>query len=823
MKTELNALDSPQVDVLVMVPISPTAERDMRIMRQSVEMWEAGIDYMADEMDLGWLADGMDFHVFVQYIDPTGTSDEFSTYPIVDPEIVVIATNPVGGAGIGIDPIDTLHEIGLIEEDAVPCHGIQNPFDFEAWENLPGFDDHHEMRTGTYVEDCGGAGGNLCFAINGAIDPAPDVTDIFSLFDLVSHEFGHCLTAGHVGDGTDGPWGPVPTNDIMAYSADPPGLNKCVSSLDVEAIAITMSGYLDVNDDGAVDGDDKLGANDPGDGSILDPNFQVQNPRDHVYASSTGSPADCPQPDLGVIPGPRTQWTPTPVNITEPVLTVTSPQDGDASADGEFHVTGTVEHQRITRDPTTTTGAFDDADDDASTPLTEILSVDVEATGTHVDATMALADIWPDTTVMSGTSYTIEIDGRRFNSLVRYADDANPMTFDEGASGYLPAGSSSWDLEAKTVSFHIPRDTLDSAGITSPYAIRFAANIGGVVATVDDVAPEGTDVIAIAGPVAGASLRDGTPPAVSGREAITFEHEGGNTFTPDDSTQGIPAILVEVGQRHHFQLTLDQPSDVSLTLAWSGPTGQSDLDLRVTGDASSGSDGASALNPEHVELEAAEGFLAIEVDPFLVTDPEVTYTLTGTVTPVGVGDSDGDGVTDSDDDCPDTPGSVDGCPDGDGDGVADIDDGCPDVAGSSDNGCPATEHVHVYVDGTLTATQDVDTRFGPAAFDLLVDVPRGRHTLRIEWEDEGAIIASHSVDVAGSLPRDTDGDTIPDWRDNCDDTPNRSQADMDGDGQGDACDSDIDGDGWTNQAERRRGTDPRDPTSHPPTRRTTTV
>jgi hypothetical protein len=36
-----------------------------------------------------------------------------------------------------------------------------------------------------------------------------------------------------------------------------------------------------------------------------------------------------------------------------------------------------------------------------------------------------------------------------------------------------------------------------------------------------------------------------------------------------------------------------------------------------------------------------------------------------------------------------------------------------------------------------------------------------------------------------------------------------NQADLDGDGQGDACDEDIDGDGVSNGAEQARGTDPR--------------
>ena len=311
MRTDLNSLDSPKVDVLVMVPVSPTSERDMRVMRQSVEMWEGGIDHLAREMGLGWLAEGMDFHITVDYFDPAGgEGGEFTTYPIVDPEIVVIATNPVGGAGIGTDPLADV----TFTKNGVPCHNAANPFDFGYWENLPGFDTHHESRSGTYVEDCAGKGGNICFAINGAIDPDPTRFDFFGLFDLVSHEFGHCLTVGHVGDGLEGAWGAVATHDIMSYTNDPTHRTKCVSTLDVEGVALRMSRYLDVNGDGEVTDRDQLSANDPvgvGDplGEESNP-FQVQHPDDHLYASPTGDPYDCPQPDLGLVPGPRTDWTP---------------------------------------------------------------------------------------------------------------------------------------------------------------------------------------------------------------------------------------------------------------------------------------------------------------------------------------------------------------------------------------------------------------------------------------------------------------------------------------------------------------------------------
>lgn len=365
MRTGLNALDSPKIDVLVLVPVSPTAERDMRIMRQSIEMWEGGISYLADEMGLDWLQEGTEFHIVVDFVDETGFgSSEFTTYPAWDPEVVVIASNPVGGVGIGIDPVWFAEALGFSDGEG-PCHGIQNPFDFEEWGQLPGFDNHHEGRTGTYVEDCDGAGGNVCFAINGAIDPEPGTIDFFNLFDLVSHEVGHCLTLGHVGDGAEGDWGVVPTNDIMAYDDDPPGLNKCVSTLDVEAFAVRMSNYLDVNADGVVDENDRLLTNDQvGEGGNP---FQVQHPLDHFYASSTGSPLDCPQPDLGPLPGERTDWTPEPDRAT-PALNVTSPADGAEFKSGDITVAGTVERTYETGATGTSDGTADSLRVESATP-----------------------------------------------------------------------------------------------------------------------------------------------------------------------------------------------------------------------------------------------------------------------------------------------------------------------------------------------------------------------------------------------------------------------------------------------------------------------
>lgn len=99
---------------------------------------------------------------------------------------MIIASNPAGG--IGIDPAQFLDQLQAYDTDGVPCTGVQSPFDFASWAALPGFDRHHGEREGVYLEDGGGAGGNVGSAINGAIDPLPGVADGFGIFDLVSHE-----------------------------------------------------------------------------------------------------------------------------------------------------------------------------------------------------------------------------------------------------------------------------------------------------------------------------------------------------------------------------------------------------------------------------------------------------------------------------------------------------------------------------------------------------------------------------------------------------------------------------------------------------------
>ncbi|MPZ24181.1 MAG: hypothetical protein GEU28_11725 [Dehalococcoidia bacterium] len=116
--------------------------------------------------------------------------------------------------------------------------------------------------------------------------------------------------------------------------------------------------------------------------------------------------------------------------------------------------------------------------------------------------------------------------------------------------------------------------------------------------------------------------------------------------------------------------------------------------------------------------------------------------------------------------------SVPNCDDPDNDGLANPDDNCPDDAnpGQEDfDGDDIGDACDDDIDGDGVANADDDCAETP---------------LGTEVADDGC--------------PDADGDNVSDEHDNCPDDTNPGQEDFDGDNIGDACDTDIDGDGVAN-------------------------
>lgn len=738
MKVGLNALDDPKIDVAVLAPVSPGVERDLRVGEQAVRMWGEGIDYLADEMGMEWLADGVDFNITTHQlkVDPAGLLTKPIT--LVDPEIVVIMSNPAGGIGIGIDPVSFAGELGIVDGEGTPCLVEDDPLDFGTWQQKKGFDQHGQEKGGTYVADCGGVGGNVCFAVNGAVDPVPGASDFFPLYELVAHEVGHCLTVGHVGDGADGPWGPTATNDIMAYSADPPGLAKCVSTLDVEGFALRMSRYVDRNGDGKVTARDELVANDlAGDGFS---SFQVQHPRDHRYASSTGSPADCPQPDQSAVPLAEGDFTPSPVPSSRPLL-----RAGKVSVvGGRVRVAGKATNVALGKLPTKRSATAVDATGDGGTPVSDLTSMSVRTDKKFVHATMSVGQVAPRVLPTSVTAYSLLVDGRRFDSFIATGDTSGtPKVMDNGTGYYLPDGTATWNDDG-SVDFKIRRDYLADQQILAPYTVNaitgYHLRSNDWVATADSV-PDALGVQVAAPRMAGRDLRDAPRAKKVTRSTTTLTPEGGVTKYPFESTFGLGGLVSAVDTFEYFTVPVAEQSTVEVTLEW---TGANFFAMSVNGGSSQVvEEGENSLT---VTVPWARRDLSVTVDPQQVLEPS-TFTVTARSTTV-VKDTDGDRVPDVADACVRDrgPSTGAGCPDRDADGLFDSVDRCPTKASTSANGCPtkADERVELWVDGQKLASSTVVTKGLPAAFRLTSRagaVRPGRHRVEVRWVRDGRVVA----------------------------------------------------------------------------------
>lgn len=202
-------VDTPNVDVLIVPPASPFATRDIVTIEKSVDAWKAGIAASG-----GALATGLKINRY------TLGKDVPPQAALTDPEIIIVSAeyNPVLLFGIGLQL-----PVGICTQRGGVAHT---------------FPTHEHDGAKLYRAECK-QGGMTCVVVN---------TNFLlggarRMFDLNSHEFGHCLGIGHVGDALDFDAKTFPAKDIMSYQYNANQVH-CVSNLNTNALKAVYATLL---------------------------------------------------------------------------------------------------------------------------------------------------------------------------------------------------------------------------------------------------------------------------------------------------------------------------------------------------------------------------------------------------------------------------------------------------------------------------------------------------------------------------------------------------------------------------------------------------
>lgn len=263
-------VDQPEIDILILPSASPYVLRDWVILEQSVKAWDDGINNLGP----AWLADGVNLRWYSVGLDPIPDEATF------DPEIVIVPAefNPVLLFGIGLE---------------APLYWCRNVPDPRELTQMAGFQQHTDSVWGMMRAKCDD-GGFTCFVINTNFLWTPDAANRRDMYDLNSHELGHCLGIGHVGDALDFTANEYPEDDIMSYETDgrDAGQVLCVSTLNILALQqvygklLGQSGYP-MNPEGTYVHQDPA---DWDDDSCAEPTASSTDPTPLLEADPLGDP-----------------------------------------------------------------------------------------------------------------------------------------------------------------------------------------------------------------------------------------------------------------------------------------------------------------------------------------------------------------------------------------------------------------------------------------------------------------------------------------------------------------------------------------------------
>lgn len=283
----VNEPDTATVDVLILPVAGPVGLRDTGLLRQSVNMWAEGIHDGALATGRPWLANGLQIRAYAVGIDVVPEA------ALQDPEVIIVSADTVtdgvtGYAGVGMDA--PLAFCGPVN--------VNGPFPTSGQiAAVPGFDAHHGNGWGTLALNCGNTYGRHCFVAQASLQWLPSDDTARTLFDLNSHEFGHCLGLGHVGDASDFAAKVYPRDDIMSYENDPwhPNYTLCVSNLNIKTLAYIYGPWL-----GRAPGTD---------GQLLGGYMTMENGASawravNAAGGLTSSPSQCAQPTVTLVPQP---------------------------------------------------------------------------------------------------------------------------------------------------------------------------------------------------------------------------------------------------------------------------------------------------------------------------------------------------------------------------------------------------------------------------------------------------------------------------------------------------------------------------------------